>query len=156
MKCPNCNSTETVKNGRRKERQSHMCKHCGRQFPPTVALLGRCETIVHQDVPEWDRGIERVTNIHHTTVMHWIAHAGHELTDAPASDEIPEITDLDELQTFVGKSDKNLALTAANHWRSGILACVGDRAETFKRLWWIVRWQAFGMERWLYGLSSVH
>jgi len=88
------------------------------------------------------RGIERVTNIHHTTVMHWIHHAGHELTDAPASDEIPEI-DLDELQTFVGKSDKK-ALTAANHWRSGILACGRPSAETFKRLWWIVKcWQSF-------------
>jgi transposase-like protein len=32
MKCPNCNSIETVKNGRRKERQSYKCKHCSRQF----------------------------------------------------------------------------------------------------------------------------
>jgi len=99
------------------------------------------------------RGIERVTNIHHTTVMHWI-HAGHELTDAPASDEIPE-TDLDELQTFVGKSDKNLA---RHHWRSFSILVVGDRsAETFKRLWWIVSAGRFWYgARWLYGLSSVH
>ena len=29
------------------------------------------------------RGIERVTDIHHTTVMHWIPEAGHPLPDAP-------------------------------------------------------------------------
>jgi len=50
------------------------------------------------------RGIERVTNIHHTTVMHW-AHAGHELTDAPASDEIQKLLTWMNCKR-VGKSDK--------------------------------------------------
>lgn len=48
------------------------------------------------------RGIERVTDIHHTRVMHWIREAGHEVKDAPESEGIPEIAELDELQTFVG------------------------------------------------------
>lgn len=38
------------------------------------------------------RGIERVTDIRHTTVMHWIRAAGHQLRDAPDSEEIPEVT----------------------------------------------------------------
>ena len=46
------------------------------------------------------RGIERVTEIHHTTVMNWIREAGHQMSDAPQSNEIPEVTDLDEMQTF--------------------------------------------------------
>ena len=88
------------------------------------------------------RGIERVTEIHHTTVMHWIREAGHQLPDAPASEEIPEVTDLDELQTFVGKKRNKLWIwTAVNHKQAGILAWViGDRsAETFKPLWLIVK-----------------
>jgi hypothetical protein len=48
------------------------------------------------------RGIERVTEIHHTTVMHWIRKVAATLPNAPQMDEIPEITELDELQTFVG------------------------------------------------------
>ncbi|MEG4277439.1 IS1 family transposase, partial [Microcoleus sp. MON1_C1] len=32
MKCPNCDSNETYKNGHRTERQCYKCKHCGRQF----------------------------------------------------------------------------------------------------------------------------
>jgi transposase-like protein len=48
------------------------------------------------------RQIERVTEIHHTTVMHWIRETATILPHTPAVEEIPEITELDELQTFVG------------------------------------------------------
>lgn len=37
------------------------------------------------------RAIERVTDIHHTTVMHWIRAAGLSLPNAPEDEEIPEI-----------------------------------------------------------------
>ena len=43
------------------------------------------------------RGIERVTEIHHTTIMNWIKIAGIQLPDSPEEDEIPEITEIDEL-----------------------------------------------------------
>lgn len=93
------------------------------------------------------RGIERVTEIHHTMVMRWIREVGHELQDAPEVEEIPEISDLDEMQTFVGnKRNKLWIWTAVNHKQAGILAWViGDRsAKTFKRLWSIVKcWQCF-------------
>lgn len=68
-------------------------------------------------------------------------------TPAPESEEIPEVTDLDELQTFVGRQRNKLWLwTAVNHKQPGILASVlGDRsAETFKPLWQIVKcWHCF-------------
>ena len=48
------------------------------------------------------RGIERVTDIHHTTVMHWIREAAATLLNAPEVEEIPQTAELDELQTFVG------------------------------------------------------
>jgi hypothetical protein len=76
------------------------------------------------------RGIERVTDIHHTTVMGWIREAGHKVRDTPESEEIPEITDLDELQTFVGNKHNKLWIgSAVNHKQPGILAWViGDRS----------------------------
>ena len=93
------------------------------------------------------RGIERVTEIHHTTIMHWIREAGEQLGNAPEFTEIPEVTDLDELQTFIGsKSNKLWIWTAVNHFSSGILAhFIGDRsAATFKSLWSVVKcWQCF-------------
>jgi insertion element IS1 protein InsB len=72
---------------------------------------------------------------------------GHRLRDAPEAEEIPEVTDLDELQTFVGnKANKFWIWTAVNHFQAGILAWVmGERSsKTFKRLWAIVKcWQCF-------------
>lgn len=78
------------------------------------------------------RGIERVTDIHHTTVMGWVREAGLKLPDVPEpeSEDEPEITDLDELQTFVGsKRHKVWLWTAVNHWRPGIIAwTIGDHS----------------------------
>jgi len=68
-------------------------------------------------------------------------------SDAPESEEIPEVTDLDELQTFVGNKRNKLWIgCAVNHKQAGILAWViGDRsAQTFKTLWLIVKcWHCF-------------
>lgn len=93
------------------------------------------------------RGIERVTDIHYTTVMHWIRAAEHQLHDAPELEEIPEVSDLDELHTFVGnKRNKLWIWTVVNHKQLGILAWVIDdrSAATCRYLWSIVRcWQCF-------------
>ncbi len=93
------------------------------------------------------RSIERVTGINHNTIINWVKQIGLSLPDVSASNQVPEITKLDELQTFVGsKKNKIWLWTAVNHGLPGILAwVVGDRsAETFKQLWKIVRgWKSF-------------
>lgn len=48
------------------------------------------------------RAIERVKGVHHTTLIHWVKQLGQQLPDAPQLEEIPEVTELDELETFVG------------------------------------------------------
>ena len=48
------------------------------------------------------RGIERVKGVHHTTVITWIKKVGEILPDSYAPDTIPQVGELDELQTFVG------------------------------------------------------
>ena len=107
------------------------------------------------------RGIERVTDIHHTTVMNWVREAGLRLPDTPELEEEPEITDLDErwreelfspplsheFLTFVGNKRHKIWLwTAVNHWQPGIIAwTIGDRSSlTFQLLWVVVKcWQSF-------------
>ncbi|MBW4489465.1 MAG: IS1 family transposase [Trichocoleus desertorum ATA4-8-CV12] len=152
MKCPQCHSTHTTKNGHRRGRQCYKCKQCGRQFLESYRPGAYSDDIKQLCLKMYLngmglRGIERVTEIHHTTIMHWIREAGHPLRDAPEAEEIPEITDLDELQTFVGhKRHKLWIWTAVNHKRAGILAWViGERSsETFKGLWVIVKcWHCF-------------
>lgn len=78
--------------------------------------------------------------MHHTTVIHWVKLAAKTLSDAPEPAEIPDVTQLDELETFVG-SKKIWLWTAVNKHTPGILALIlGNRsAESFKHLWQIVK-----------------
>ncbi len=44
------------------------------------------------------RGIARVTNIDHSTIMSWVSEAGAQLSDELSdTEEIPEIPEIDEL-----------------------------------------------------------
>ncbi len=77
------------------------------------------------------------------------------LPDTPEEDEIPEITEIDELQTFIGnKKNKIWIWTVVNHWEPGILLwTIGDleeirfaarSKETFKHLWLTIKcWHSF-------------
>ena len=46
------------------------------------------------------RAIERITGVNHNTVIRWVRKSAFALPDAPKVEEIPEITEIDELQTF--------------------------------------------------------
>lgn len=48
------------------------------------------------------RGIERVKGVHHTTLITWVKLVGELLPDAYDLQTIPEVGELDELETFVG------------------------------------------------------
>jgi transposase-like protein len=48
------------------------------------------------------RAIERVMGVHHTTVIDWVQQKGKKLPDAIAPDNIPDVGEWDELETFVG------------------------------------------------------
>ena len=152
MKCPQCNSSEIIKNGYRRGKQCFRCRECGRQFvsepknqpyPPQVKEL--CLKMYLNGMGL--RGIERVTEIHHTTIMNWIRDAGLKLPDAPEESEIPEITEIDELQTFVGhKKNKVWLWTVVNHWKPGIILwTLGDRSgSSFQILWSTIKcWHSF-------------
>jgi insertion element IS1 protein InsB len=83
MKCPRCDSTQTVKNGHRKDRQCYRCKQCDRQFLEFYRPWQYSERIKLQCLDLYIdgigvRAIERLTNIHHTTILGWIRQAGLE------------------------------------------------------------------------------
>ncbi len=83
------------------------------------------------------RAIERQTGVNHNTVINWVKQAASPLSDAPQYSEIPEIAQVDELVTFIGKKNKIWQEAAVNQKAPGILAWIlGDRsAATFKPLW---------------------
>ena len=108
MECPECQSSHIRKNGTKRGKQNHMCMGCGRQFVVHNATpKGYSDDFKRECLKMYVngmglRGIERVKGVHHTTVMTWIKQVGGILPDAYAPDTIPEVGELDELQTFVG------------------------------------------------------
>jgi transposase-like protein len=71
------------------------------------------------------RGIERVTGVSRTTIMDWVKQVGKLLPDSYNPETIPEVGELDELETFVGQKKHKIWLwTAVDHFREGILGWV--------------------------------
>jgi len=97
------------------------------------------------------RGIEPVTGVNHNTILNWVKLAAQNLPNAPQSSEIPQITEIDELQTFAGSKKKKVWIwSAIDHGHQGILSwLIGDTpgrcsTATFEVLWSrIGRWQCF-------------
>lgn len=147
MQCPQCDSTHSRKNGSRKGKQRYICADCKRQFlavyePP----LGYGEKVKQECLKLYVNGmglraIERVKQVHHTTIGLWVKQVGQTLPDAPPELEIPEVTEQGRTPNLCRlKKNKIWLQTAVNHFQPGILAwMLGDRSsETFKRLWQIV------------------
>lgn len=141
MECPQCQSSNTRKDGHQSGKQRWECKDCSRIFRDSYSSQG-----YHPQVKQiclnmylngmGFRGIERVTGIHHTTIMNWVAESGEQLPEDEL--EEPELAELDELQTYVGcKTNKIWVWTALNHLAPGILAMeIADRSgRTFDKLW---------------------
>jgi hypothetical protein len=56
------------------------------------------------------RAIERARSVNHNTVINWVKLAETSLPNAPELEEIPEVTQVDELETFIGKKKQDMAL----------------------------------------------
>lgn len=108
MECPECQSTHIRKNGKRRGKQNHICVQCGRQFVENPQTHRGYSDEVRQECLRMYvnkspfRAIERVKGVHHTTVITWVKAVGERLPDAYAPEVIPDVGELDELETFVG------------------------------------------------------
>lgn len=107
MQCPECGSSHICKNGKMRGKQNHICVDCRRQFidvhtPPkgySGEVKAQCLKMYVNGMGF--RGIERVTGVHHTTVITWVRQVGELLPDAYDPETTPQVGELDELETFV-------------------------------------------------------
>lgn len=118
MQCPKCGSTEISKNGKKKGKQNNICLSCGRQFVDFYEPKGYSDELKRECLEMYVngmgfRGIERVKGVHHTTVIYWVKQAASSLPDVPEYSEIPEVAQLDELETFVGKKKQDLVMDSS-------------------------------------------
>ncbi len=99
MECPQCNSTHVRKNGSRKGKQRYICADCQRQFLNIYEpRKGYSDDIKRECLELYLNGmgfraIERVKHVHHTTIIYWVKQLGDRLPDAPAENNIPEVTE---------------------------------------------------------------
>ena len=118
MKCPNCACLKVSKNGQRRGKQNYICRNCSRQFIEFYSSQGYSEEIKLHCLKLYVNGmgfraIQRVTGINHNTVINWVKQAGSSLANVPETEEIPEVTQVDELETFVGKKKQDLAVDSS-------------------------------------------
>ena len=108
MECPRCNSSKIRKNGHRRGKQNYQCKECGRQFIDEYTTRGYSKQVKENCLTMYVNGlgfraIERVTGVNHNTVIRWVREYGEGLPNAPYVSSIPEVSEIDELQTFIAK-----------------------------------------------------
>ncbi len=106
MECPHCTSTHVTKNGHSRGKQNYQCQSCGRQFVASYAVKGYSAQVKRHCLTLYVNGmgfraIERCTGVNHNTVIQSVKQSGEQLADAPESQMIPELAQIDELQTFV-------------------------------------------------------
>lgn len=108
MECPECKSERINKNGWKRDKQNYICKECGRQFIDKYEIdCGYAPEVKQECLKMYVNGngfraIGRVKGVHHTTIINWVKQVGELLPDAYNPDQIPQVGELDELQTFVG------------------------------------------------------
>jgi insertion element IS1 protein InsB len=108
MNCPKCSSNNIRKNGHRRGKQNYQCKDCGRQFIDWYSHKGYSKEFKEECLTMYVNGngfraIERIKKVNHNTVIRWVRETGNQLPDSPEDYKIPQVAQLDELQTFVGK-----------------------------------------------------
>ena len=108
MECPECQSIHVHKNGNKRGKQNHICVDCRRQFVECPKSRRGYSDEVKEECLKMVvngmgfRGIERVKGVHHTTVITWVRQVGEQLPDTYAPETIPDVGELDELETFIG------------------------------------------------------
>lgn len=113
--CPKCGTNNIRKNGHRRGKQNYQCKNCGRQFIDCYSQLGYSKEVKEVCLTMYVNGngfraIERITQVNHNTVIRWVKQVGNQLPDNHENYPIPQVGQIDELQTFVGKKKQTLDL----------------------------------------------
>ena len=147
-----------------------LCVDCQRQFLDCYEIQrGYSDELKRECLKMYVNGmgfraIARVKGVSHVTVINWVKQVGELLPNAYEPETIPQVGELDELETFIGSKKTNVGSGRGriraqccashsqmrqhrvNHFRPGILGwAVGDRsAKTFKVLWKIVKtWKCY-------------
>ena len=110
IRCPHCQQEQNqVKVGfNTSGSRRYKCTDCNRKYTPEPKEHGYPQEIRLQAVQMYVDGlnfrrIARILQVNHQSVINWVnAHVAQLPDEPPVPDEPPEVTELDELYTFVG------------------------------------------------------
>jgi transposase-like protein len=107
--CPHCQRTDQqVKVGRNASgSQRYLCKACQRKYTPEPKVQGYPEETRRQVLEHYVDGmnmrrIGRAVGVSRQTVSNWVNAHANTLPNTPLPPEPVEVSELDELFTFVG------------------------------------------------------
>ena len=106
--------------------QCDQCKVCGRQFIESYSPRGYAKEVKEECLTMYVNGngfraIERITKVNHNTVIRWVKQVSNQLPDINSNFQTPEVGQLDELETFIGKKNKIWVWAALDKRYSGII-----------------------------------
>ena len=125
MQCPQCGSKHIRKNGHRRGKQNYICVTCARQFIHQYHAQGFSSEMKQLCLKMYVNGmglraISRVVETTHTSIITWIKQIAAKLPDTYTPEQLPQVGELDELETFVGrKKSKVWIWTAVDHFQPG-------------------------------------
>lgn len=90
-------------------------KVCSRQFIESYSPRGYAKEVKEECLTMYVNGngfraIERITKVNHNTVIRWVKQVSNQLPDINSNFQTPEVGQLDELETFIGKKKQDLGL----------------------------------------------
>lgn len=147
-KCPRCESTDLVKNGRDyKGSQKFRCKACGRYgtlnaqrgYPPTMHARVRRGLLERLSM----RGLGRMLGLSRHTISRWlkkwIQQSPPDLVDSLLPSQLGDVLELDELWSFVGnkRQQRWLWLALCRRTRQVVAYWLGDRSENSAVQLWL-------------------
>ena len=143
MQCPECGCQHIRKNGHQPVKQNYICVACSYQFIKPSHPQGYSDNVKRLCLRIYlnGMGIRRIAcvrEVTYPTIINLIKHTGECLPNAYDLDQLSQVGELDELETFViYKKNKVWLWTLVYHFRQGILGwVVGNHSgDTFQPLW---------------------
>jgi len=122
LKCKQCNSPKTVKNGIVRNKQRYRCKSCGYNFVEgdlrKERNLDKQRLALHLYLENMGfRAIGRILGVSNVTVLNWVKSKGKFIKQYHQEQEYPErvkIMEFDEMWHFIGSKKESYGFGL--HW----------------------------------------
>ena len=122
LKCKQCDSSSTVKNGIVRNKQRYKCKHCGYNFVEgdlrKERNLDKQRLALHLYLENMGfRAIGRVLGVSNVSVLNWIKSAGESIRQYHQDQDRPEkikVMEFDEMWHFIGSKKESYGFGL--HW----------------------------------------